>query len=126
MRKIVLYTYHIDEERFSQTSNLMLEQEAVNLENYNDRGLIFAVSAIPDVHIRIPIASHPGLVYYDRNSATYRVWFDAPDRDKAIEAIGTYILVRIAPEIRTHQSFIKRLQNERADIIESLENLPSD
>ena len=126
MRKIVLYTYHIDEERFSQTSNLMLEQEAVNLENYNGRRLIFAVSTIPDVHIRISVASRPGRVYYDRNSATYRVWFDTPDRDKAIEAIGNYILDRIAPEIRTHQSFIKRLQAEQAMLTLLLEKLPSD
>lgn len=126
MKKIVLYTYRIDEERFSQTSNLMLEQGVVNLENYNERRLIFAVSTIPDVHIRIAIASRPGLVYYDRNSATYRVWFDAPDRDKAIEAIGNYILDQIAPEIRTHQSFIKRLQDEQASAIKLLEKLPSD
>ena len=126
MKKIVLYTYHIDEERFSQTSNLMLEQEVVNLENYNERGLIFAISTIPNVHVRISVASRPGRVYYDRDSAAYRVWFDAPDRDKAIKAIGNYILDRIAPEIRTHQSFIKRLQDEQASAIKLLEKLPSD
>lgn len=125
MRKIVLYTYHIDEERFSQTSNLMLEREIANLESRNERELIFAVSTIPNVHTRIAIASRPGLVYHDRDSATYRVWFDSPNRDKAIEAIGNYILDRVAPEIRTHQSFIKRLQNERARALKLLEKLPS-
>ena len=126
MRKIVLYTYHVDEERFSQTSNLMLEREVINLESRNERELIFAVGTLPSMHTRISIASRPGLVYYDQDSASYRVWFDSPDRDKAIEAIGNYILDRVAPEIRTHQSFIKRLQNERARALMLLENLPSD
>lgn len=122
MRKIALYTYNIDEERFSHTSNLVLEQGAGNVASHNEHELIFAISTLPNTHMRIAIASRPGLVYYDRNSASYRVWFDAPDRvwfdapnrDKAIEAIGNYILDRIAPEIRTHKSFIERLQNERA------------
>lgn len=126
MRKIVLYTYNVDEERFSQTSNLMLEREVVNLEGRNERELIFAISTLPNIRTRISIASRPGLVYYDRDSGSYRVWFDFPDRDKAIEAIGNYILDRVAPEIRTHQSFIERLQDELASARKLLEKLPSD
>ena len=126
MRKIVLYTYHLDEERFSQTSNLMLEREVVNLECRNEHELIFAISTLSNIRTRISVASRPGLVYYDRDSASYRVWFDSPDRDKAIEAIGNYILDRVTPEIRRHQSFIKRLQNEQASAIKILEKLPSD
>ncbi len=125
MRKIVLYTYRSDEERFSQTSNLMLEHDAINRENRNKQELIFAVSTLPNTPTRIPIASRPGLVYYDQNSAAYRVWFDSPDRDKAIGAIGNYILDRISPEIRTHKSFIERLQIEQASAAKILELLPS-
>ena len=125
MRKIVLYTYHVDEERFSQTSNLMLEREINNLEGRNERELIFAISTLPNMRTRISIASRPGLVYHDRDSSSYRVWFDSPNRDKAIEAIGNYILDRVAPEIRTHQSFIKRLQKEQASAIKLLEKVPS-
>lgn len=123
MRKIVLYTYNVNEERFSQTSNLILEREIVNLESRNERELIFAVGTLPNMRTRISVASRPGLVYHDRDSASYRVWFDSPDRDKAIEAIGNYILDRIAPEIRTHQSFIKRLQNEQQQAINLLESV---
>ena len=125
MRKIVLYTYHVDEERFSQMSNLMLEREIVNLEGRNERELIFAIGTLPNMRTRISIASRPGLVYHDRDSASYRVWFDSPDRDKAIEAIGNYILDRVAPEIRTHQSFIKRLQKEQASAMKLLEKVPT-
>lgn len=125
MRKIVLYTYHVDEERFSQTSNLMLEREIINLEGRNEHELIFAVGTLPTMCTRISVASKPGLVYYDQDSASYRVWFDSPDRDKAIEAIGNYILDRVAPEIRTHQSFIKRLQKEQASAKKLLEKVPS-
>lgn len=125
MRKIVLYIYHVDEERFSQTSNLMLEREIINLEGRNERELIFAVGTLPNMHTRISIASRPGLVYHDRDSASYRVWFDEPDRNKAIEAIGNYILDRVSPEIRTHESFIKRLQNEQARARKLLDKLPT-
>ena len=124
MRKIVLYTYYINEERFNQTSNLRLERETVNIESRNEHELIFAISNQQMSHVRIPVASIPGKVYYDHNTSTYRVWFDSPDRDKAIEAIGNYILDRVSPEIRTHQSFIKRLQTERASAMKLLEQIP--
>ncbi len=124
MRKIFLYTYHIDEERFSQTSNLMLERETVNIEGRNEHELIFAIGNSHMHQIRIAVASGPGKVYYDSNSATYRVWFDGPDRDKAIEAIGNYILDRVAPEIRNHKSFIERLEKERARAFSLLEKIP--
>lgn len=125
MRKIVLYTYHIDEERFSQTSNLMLERATINLEHRNEHELIFAIGSDHARQIRIAIAAKPGEVYYDRDSSTYRVWFDEPDRNKAIEAIGNYILDRVSPEIRTHESFIKRLQNEQTRARKLLDKLPT-
>ena len=126
IRTIVLYTYYIDEERLSQTSNLRLERETVNIESRNEHELIFAVPISQQMNkTRIPIASKPGKVYYNHDANEYRVWFDTADRDKAIEAIGNYILDRVAPEIRTHQSFIKRLQNEQASAIKLLKNLPS-
>ena len=114
MRMIVLYTYYVDEERFSQTTNLMLERETVDIESRYEHELIFAVSTVGMRKTRIAIASRPGKVYYDENKHAYLVWFDDVNRDKAIEAIGNYILDRVAPEIRTHQSFIKRLQHEQA------------
>ena len=126
MRKIVLYTYHIDEERFSQTSNLYLERETVDIESRNEYELIFAVSNSNMRQTRIAIAAKPGKVFHDYDSATYRVWFDAPDRDKAIEAIGNYILDHVASEIRTHESFIKRLNTERQQAIKLLESLPEE
>ena len=124
MRKIVLYTYNVDEERFSQRLNLQIEREIVNIESYNEKELIFAVNTLPTDHARVAIASRSGKVYYDRNSETYRVWFDAPDRDRAIEAIGNYILDRVAPEIRNHKSFIERLQYERDSARKLLDKLP--
>lgn len=128
MRKIVLYTYHIDEERFSQTSNLNLERETVDIESRNEHELIFAVSNNNNNmrQTRIAIAAKPGKVFHDYDSATYKVWFDVPDRDKAIEAIGNYILDHVASEIRTHESFIKRLNAERQQAIKLLESLPEE
>ena len=123
MIKIVLYTYHIDEERFSQNSDLILEREISNFESRNEKELIFAVGTLPTMHIRIAIASKQGEVYYDQHKHLYRVWFYEHNKDKAIEAIGNYILDRVAPEIRTHRSFIKRLENERISAIKLLENL---
>ena len=126
MTRVVLYTYNIDEERFSQTSHVMLEREIKDIESVNEHELVFVVGTLPNAHMRISVAPKPGKVYYDRNSASYRVWFYSQDRDKAIEAIGNYILDRVAPEIRTHQSFIERLQNERASAMKLLDKLPSD
>ena len=126
MRSIVLYTYHIDEQRFSQTMNLRLERELVNIESRNEHELIFAINDRPERRNRIAIASKPGKVYYDKDSETYRVWFDTQDRDKAIEAIGNYILDNVAAEIRTHESFIRRLNNEKESAIKLLESLPND
>ena len=126
MRKIVLYTYHIDEERFSQTSDLYLERETVGIESRNEYELIFAVSNNNMRRTRIAIAAKPGKVFHDCDSATYKVWFDVPDRDKAIEAIGNYILDHVASEIRTHESFIRRLDAERQQAIKLLESLPEE
>lgn len=126
MRKIVLYTYHIDEERFSQTSNLILERETVDIEGRNEHELIFAVSNNNMRQTRIAISIKPGKVFHDYDSRTYRVWFDSPDRDKAIEAIGNYILDHVASEIRTHESFIKRLDEERQQAIKLLESIPEE
>lgn len=126
MRRVVLYTYDVNEERFSQTTHMVLEREIKNIESFNEKELIFVVGTLPNSHVRIAVASRPGKVYYDRDNGTYRVWFDSIDRDKAIEAIGNYILDRVAPEIRTHQSFIKRLQDEQANAIKLLEQLPKD
>lgn len=125
IRTIVLYTYYIDEERLSQTSNLRLERETVNIESRNEHELIFAIPVSQQMNkTRIPIASKPGKVYYNHDANEYRVWFDTADRDKAIEAIGNYILDRVAREIRTHESFIKRLENERTSATQLLEKLP--
>ena len=126
MRKIVLYTYHIDEERFSQTSNLNLERETVDIESRNESELIFAVQNKHMRQVRIAIAAKPGKVFHDCDDRVYRVWFDSPDRDKAIEAIGNYILDHVASEIRTHESFIKRLDAERQQAIKLLESLPKE
>lgn len=124
MRKIVLYSYNIDEERFSCTSNLVLEREIINIESRDEHELIFAVSTIPSSKIRVSIASKPGQVYYNKDSGTYRVWFDTADRDAAIEAVGNYILDHVADEIKYHSSFIQKLNDERLMAIKLLENLP--
>ena len=126
MRKIVLYTYHIDEKRFSQTSNLYLEHETVDIESRNEHELIFAVSNNNMRQTRIAIAAKPGKVFHDFDDGVYRVWFDSPNRDKAIEAIGNYILDHVASEIRTHESFIKRLDAERQQAIKLLESIPKE
>lgn len=126
MRKIVLYTYNIDERRFSQTSNLMIEREVVNIESRDEHELIFAVGTVSGMHAcRIPIASRPGMVYFDKSSSTYRVWFDEPNKDAALEAIGNHILDQVAPAIRTHRSFIKRLQEEKESAMELLNKVPT-
>lgn len=125
MRKpIVLYSYHVDEERFIQNSNLVLEREIVNIESRNERELIFAVSTTFTPKIRVAIASKPGQVYYNRDADEYRVWFYSPDRDAAISAVGNYILDHVSAEIRTHASFIERLQKERFNAVKLLESIP--
>ncbi len=121
MRKIVVYTYHIDEKRFDQSNDLILERDTINIESRHEHELIFAVSNQAYKRSRVAIASKPGAVYYDHHANTYRVWFNSPDRDKAIEAIGGYILDHIASEIRTHRSFVDRLRKEQA--INSLESI---
>lgn len=124
MRKIVLYSYHSDEQRFSQTNNLVLEREVVGIETYKEHEITFAINTLPVPRIRVTVASKPGEVYYDNAQHIYRVWFDNADRDKAIEAIGNYILDQVAIEIRTHESFIKRLQKEQANASELLKKIP--
>lgn len=124
MRKICLYTYNIDEPRFSQTNNLMLERRFVE-----DQEQVFAFSTgVKDDtnrlrSYRVAISSNPGEVYYDIDAGSYRVWFDAPDYDKAVEIISNYILDRIDIEIRTHQSFIDRLNRDRDLASELFENI---
>ena len=126
MRTIVLYIYHIYEQRLSQISDLKLEPDLVDTENYNNYELIFAINDKGGMSSRIAIPSKPGVAYYDHYTYTYRVWFDTPDRDKAIEAIGNYILDHVASEIKTHRSFINRLKKEQAQAIELLESISED
>ena len=68
----------------------------------------------------------PGTVYYDRDANTYRVWFDSPDREKALESIGDYILDHVSSEIRTHESFINRLEKEKQQAINLLNSVSKD
>lgn len=123
MRKIILYTYYIDEQRLETNNNLMLERNIVNLESRSEHELIFAVGTRLGRNIRVGIASKPGKVYHNSNNNTYNVWFDAVDRDAAIEAIGNYILDNVSREIRTHKSFIRRLESEQLNAIKLLEGL---
>lgn len=113
MRRIMLYTYHIFNQCLSQTANLHLERDLDDVESRNEHELIFAVHTNPAINIRLAIASKPGVVYHDQDSETYRVWFDEPNRDKAIEAIGNYILDTISDEIKFHKSFIKRINEDK-------------
>ena len=124
MRKIVLYSYHIDEERLSCTRNLMLERELINIESRDEHELIFAINSTPASKTRLAISSKPGQVYYNKNNNTYRVWFDSENRDQAIAAIGNYILDHVASEIKYHSSFISKLNEERLNAIKLLEQLP--
>mgnify|MGYP006872996632 CR=1 FL=1 len=113
MRRIVLYAYHVDEERLSQTLDMTIERDIVNIESRNEHELIYAIPIHGNRNTRLAIASRPGKVYFDQDATCYRVWFDTPDKDKAIEEIGNYILDRIHPEIKYHESFIKRLEDEK-------------
>lgn len=126
MKKIVVYTYYIDEERFEQLNDLILERNIVNLETRNERELVFAISIQGTHNTRIAIAAKPGEVYYNRDNNCYRVWFYLPDRDGAIEAIGNYILDRISPEIKHHRSFIDRLRDETIKALNLLDSLSTD
>ena len=95
----------------------------MGLESRNEHELIFAINTKPTPKMRFAVSSNPGQVYYDPDSSTYRVWFDGYEKDKAIEAIGNYILDRVAPEIRNHVSFIKRLQDEQDQAMKLLEQV---
>ena len=78
----------------------------------------------PAKHFRIEISEWPGEVFEDQYKNSLVVWFHEVNRDKAIEVIGNYILDSVGTEIRTHESFIKRLQKDRAKAYELLKSLP--
>jgi len=124
MKKIHLYSYYVNEENFKYDNDTLLERDTLNMESSNKREVTFAVKLHPQTHARIPISSKAGEVFYNSDTETYRVWFYEPNRNKAIEAIGNYILDRVPPVIRQHESFIARLENERLQAIKLLEDLP--
>lgn len=121
MRTIVLYNYYVDEQRMDQNFDLVLERNYINLGSRNEHELIYAVSNKLDRKARYGIASKPGVVYHDHDANIYRVWFDVPNRDKAIEAIGNYILDHVSSEIKSHKSFIERLEKEKKAAIKLLD-----
>ena len=78
----------------------------------------------PAQRVRIEIAEKSEEVFEDRYKNSLVVWLHELNRDKAIEIIGNYILDQVGSEIRTHESFIRRLQKDRAKAYRLLETLP--
>lgn len=117
-----LYIYDKD----TGTLNRILGCHQTNLtfrENTPQEGVHFYAEN-PTKHFRIEISEWPGEVFEDQYKNSLAVWFHEVNRDKAIEVIGNYILDRVGTEIRTHESFIRRLQKDRAKVYKLLESLP--
>ncbi len=122
---VSLYSYYIGESRFTCTNNFTFNTDEIH-DNLPYRHTI-SIGHLTSFGIRdVILWSVPGKVCFDKTDMVLRVWYDEPDRDAAIEAIGDYILDHISPTIREHPSFLKRLKQDELNAIKLLEDLTKD
>lgn len=120
-RKIVLYRYNIDTQELDTYLDMTLERQTIDMESRNERERVYAVN-IPK-KIRYEIAGKSDTIFYDRDSHTYLVWFDKPDHNMAINAIGNYIINNIDAAIRDTEHLLKSQQDEKLAAINLLDYL---
>ena len=120
-RKIVLYRYNIDTQELDTYLDMTLERQTIDMESRNERERVYAVN-IPK-KIRYEIASKSDTIFYDHDSHTYLVWFDKPDHNRAINAIGNYIINNIDAAIRDTEQLLKSQQDEKLAAINLLDYL---
>lgn len=117
-----LYIYDNDSGTLKQILNCQFTRLVFAQGTPQEKEHYFA--EIPIKRFRVECSERSCDVYEDQYKNQLVVWLNEVNRDKAIELIGNYILDRIGSEIRSHESFIKRLQVERARAYKLLESLP--
>ena len=118
----VVYIYDRDLGTLTQVHGCQYDR--IIYRQYTSKETIHYFAVNPGTPFRIEIAEKSEQVFEDRHKNSLVVWLNESDRDKAIEIIGNYILDRVGSEIRTHESFIRRLQKDRAKACKLLESLP--
>jgi hypothetical protein len=122
MKKVKsLYIYDTTNGTLMQFFDLNYERIIFSKDTKDEEEHIYASDPIKKR--RVEIDEKPGKIFNKKDSHYYVVWLTSPDRNKAIEIIGNYILDSIGVEIRTHESFINRLKKERSLAYKLLKHL---
>lgn len=120
-RKIVLYVYDTDTREINTHFDMILERQIIDMESRNERERVYAVNL--SAKRRYEISDKSDTVFYDHDSHTYRIWYDEPDIDRAIYAIGNYILNSIGSDILDIENLLTKKQEEELAAINLLEKL---
>lgn len=119
-RKVVLYIYDSDTKVLQTKHDLIIERTYIHIESKIESEIVYARDFLE--RKMIAVADRPNKVYHDRNHHTYKIWYDAPNKEQAISEIGNYILDHIAPVIRDSESFLKSLQEKKKAAIKLMED----
>jgi len=117
-KKIVLYIYDIDTQEINAHLDMILERQTVDAGSQNEQEKVCAVN--PSKKQRYEISDKSGTVFYDHDSHTYHIWFDEPNFDGAVSAIGNYIFNNIDQAMFDTQELLDSQNNEKIESINLL------
>ena len=116
-RKIpATYVYNSKTNEFKVYTDLI--RELVDFSHKFDGTDYHIYGRTKNRNFRVEIAKHAGDVFHNRVTHEYVVYFNNPDKRKAINAIYDYILSRVEIEINYIENHLSKLQDERTKLIE--------
>lgn len=100
MNPIALYTYDLDECRFSANEKLKINYTAPSITQPETMLVNVAHSSS-----NIQLSKVPGRLYEDRLKHKLLIWYSEPNLEQALESFSHYILDRIPVTIKTSKAF---------------------
>lgn len=123
MRKIVIFSYNVNDSRLSKTNNMIKYREIQNIGGKDEKEMNYAKSTKPDNKANILIAPYPEKVYYNESNETYNVWFDDPGpvNEYAANILFNYISTQFNDEIEKLETLIEFYKNRKEKLNKSME-----